>query len=295
MKIEGVIPALLTPFTEGGQEVDYEKACALAVRLADKGVHGVFVGGTTGEGPLLRLEERKRLLEEVLGAAGAQIKVVAHTGCFDTASTIELTRHAADAGAPAAGVIAPGFFGYDDASLEQHYCSIAAAVPGFPVLMYNLPGCAKNKLSASLILKLAESVDNIVGLKDSSGDLCHLNEVLGGAPAGFAVINGTDGYTFQALMGGASGCVTSTGNAYPELFLDIYNAVRAGEYAKAWETQVRLSKLCKLFGYGAMISTVKEALRMQGFDAGRVRAPQRELNDSEKASLKKGLVELGLL
>ena len=100
----GVIPALLTPFTKGGKHVDYEKGAGLAGFLADKGVHGLFVAGTTGEGMLMTLDERKRLLETVVKAVGKRVDVIAHTGCLDTASTIELTCHAAQAGARAAGI-----------------------------------------------------------------------------------------------------------------------------------------------------------------------------------------------
>ena len=103
----GVIPALLTPFTEGGKEVDFERAAGLAEFLADKGVNGLFVAGTTGEGMLMSLDERKQLLEIVVKAVGTRVDVIAHTGCMDTASTIDLTCHAAQAGAKAAAVPEP--------------------------------------------------------------------------------------------------------------------------------------------------------------------------------------------
>jgi len=151
----GVIPALLTPFTKGGKSVDFEKAAGLAGFLADKGVNGLFVAGTTGEGMLMTLDERKRLLETVIKAVGTRVDVIAHTGCMDTASTIELTCHAAQAGAKAAGVVAPWFFGYDNLALEMHYRAVAGAVKGFPIMFYNLPACARNALSAAFMVDLA--------------------------------------------------------------------------------------------------------------------------------------------
>src|SRR3990167_1986906 len=93
-RLEGLVPALLTPFTKGGAQVDYDRACALACRLADQGVAAVFPCGTTGEGFLMTLDERKKLIAEVVQAVRGRIKVIVHSGCFDTASTIELTRHA---------------------------------------------------------------------------------------------------------------------------------------------------------------------------------------------------------
>jgi dihydrodipicolinate synthase/N-acetylneuraminate lyase len=293
--LEGVIPAILTPFTEGGKHVDYEKARALARRLADQGVYGVFPCGTTGEGMIMTLEERKRLVKELVEEVGDRIKIVAHTGTFDTATTIELTRQAMEDGAAAAGVVTPGFYGYDADALKSHYLAVAKAVPGFPVLLYNIPGCARNVLTPDLVLDLARNVDNIVGMKDSGGSMQALSVILGGKPEGFNVINGVDEYTFQAYVAGANGSVSSTANVVPELFLDIFNNVRAGKLKDAWQAQIKLTQACGLFNYGAMVAYYKEGLRLKGFDAGHVRPPQRPLTDAEKDSFRKGLEQAGML
>jgi len=290
--LEGVIPALLTPFTKNGENVDYEKACALAVRLAGQGVHGIFPCGTTGEGLLMTLGERKQLIAELVAAVGKKVKVIAHTGCLDTASTIELTRHAMECGAAAAGVVAPGFFGYDDAALARHYALVAGAVKGFPVLLYNIPGCAKNNLSPELIAQLAAKHDNIAGMKDSSGNMAALTRILAGMAKGFNVINGVDEYTYQALLAGANGSVSSTANVVPELFLAIFNGVRKGELKKAWASQVKLAAACTLFQYGKMVAYYKEGMRLRGFDAGHVRAPQRELTAPERNAFAKQFEQL---
>lgn len=293
--IHGVFPALLTPFTKGGAKVDYDRACALALRLAKQGVHGVFVCGTTGEGPLMSLAERKQLLEEVVGAAGKRIKVIAHTGCFDTASTIELTQHAAKVGAAAAGVVTPGFYTFDDESLYRHFKSVADSAQGFPVLLYNIPGCVKNVIKPALVIRLANTVDNIVGMKDSGGSIASFNEVLLGAPSGFAAINGVDEYSMQALVAGGSGCVSSTANVVPELFLAIYNAVRKGDLKKAWQAQEKLCRACALFHYGALVARYKEGLRLRGFDPGYVRPPQRELTADERKEFSANMKKSGLI
>ena len=158
-KLEGVYPALLTPFTKGGTKVAYERACGLAERLAKQGVHGLFVCGTTGEGPLMTLDERKQTLQEVVNAVGKKVKVIAHTGCFDTASAIELTRHAQKIGAAAAGVVTPGFYTFDDTCIYNHFKSVADSVKGFPVLLYNIPGCVKNVIKPALVHRLAHDVE----------------------------------------------------------------------------------------------------------------------------------------
>lgn len=293
-RLEGVIPALLTPFTAGGAEVDYDKVRGLVSHLARQGVHGVFPCGTTGEGMLMSVAERKKVIEEVVAEAAGRIKVIAHTGSFDTATTIELTRHAQEAGAYAAGIVTPGFYGYDNAALTAHFKAIVAAVPGFPILLYNIPGCARNNLSPDLITTLAREVDTIVGMKDSSGNMGALSTVLASKPADFTVINGVDEYSFQALMAGAKGSVSSTANVIPEVFLSIFHNVRSGNLEAAWESQVKLCKACHLFHYGAMVAYYKEGLRLRGFDPGYVRGPQRELTPEEKSAFAKAVEAAGL-
>ena len=291
----GVIPALLTPFTKGGKSVDFEKAAGLAGFLADKGVNGLFVAGTTGEGMLMTLDELKRLLETVIKAVGTRVDVIAHTGCMDTASTIELTCHAAQAGAKAAGVVAPWFFGYDNLALEMHYRAVAGAVKGFPIMFYNLPACARNALSAAFMVDLAGKVENIQGVKDSSGDFVHMGEILSHAPKGFVVINGVDNYSYQALVTGAHGCVASAANVVPELFLAIIKSVKKGDLAGAWKHQQKLSAAAKLLRYGAMVAYYKEGVRLRGFDAGYVRMPQRELSAKEKRDFAQAMQAAGLI
>jgi len=294
-KIEGIFPALLTPFTKGGVKVDFERACGLADRLAKQGVHGLFVCGTTGEGPLMTLEERKQTLQEVVNAVGKKVKVIAHTGCFDTASTIELTRHAQKIGAAAAGVVTPGFYTFDDTCIYNHFKSVADSVKGFPVLLYNIPGCVKNVIKPALVHRLAHDVENIVGMKDSGGNISAFNEVLIGVPKDFIAINGVDEYSMQALVAGGAGCVSSTANVVPELFLSIFNNVRKGDLKKAWASQVKLCGACAAFHYGALVARYKEGVRLRGFDPGYVRPPQRELTKEEKKELAKTMKSAGLL
>ncbi len=295
LKLEGIISAILTPFTKNGVKVDYEKACALAIRLADQGVHGIFVCGTTGEGFLMTVEERMRLLEELIGAVGKRINVIAQTGHFDTGTSIKLTRHAQKAGAVAAAVIAPGFYTYDNTALKLHYKMIANAIKGFPIMLYNLPSCAKNLLTPALIFELSTKYNNIMGIKDSSRDMALLSRVLGDAPDEYIIINGVDEYTYQAYLTGAHGSVSSTANVFPELFLNIYTNVKKSNFEEAWETQKIINHVCELFNYGKMVAFYKEGLRLRGFDPGYVRPPQRELIPAERQRLAKRLEHMDLI
>ncbi len=293
--VEGVISAMVTPFTQGGTYVDFDKVGPLASLIVRRGASGLFVCGTTGEGMLMSPEERKETLEEVIQAVGKKAKVIAHTGCLELASTIELTQHAQEVGAYAAGAVTPAFYSYDDRSLIQYYKALAKAVPDFPILLYNIPGCAKNSLSPELVLRLAESTENIVGLKDSAGDLPSLIEILENAPKGFQVINGVDDYGLQAILSGVKAAVSGTSSVTIELYCRIFDLASKGKLKAAAKAQAKLTKSAKALEYGVKTAVFKEGLRLQGFDAGYVRPPQRELTAAEKRALAKTLKELGFI
>lgn len=292
--VEGIIVAVVTPFTKGGEFVDFDKIGPLVDHMKKQGAGGLFPCGTTGEGHLCTTEERKEILAEVLKAAGKKTPVIAHTGAMDTATTIELTRHAREAGAQGAAVVAPCFYGYDDTALEAYYKAVAKAVPDFPILLYNIPSCAGNHLSPALIKKLDESCDNIVGIKDSSGSMPLLTRLFGQASKNFAVINGADEQGYQALVAGGKTVVSGSSNAYIDLYADIYKNVKKNNLKKAWEAQLRLERATRLFVYGGGLGALKEIMRLRGLDPGFVRPPQRELSAAEKKRLAKGVEAEGL-
>lgn len=294
-KLNGVVPAMITPFTEGGREVDYDKARGVASHLAKAGVHGLFLAGTTGEGMLLSLDERKRLLEEVIDEVGDKLNVIAHTGTLDTLGACELSAHAFEVNAAGVAVMTPAFFRLDEAAIIDHYRDVAASVGDNGIMLYNIPGLTKNPLSPALILKLANEIPNIIGLKESGGRMQHLNMILAARAEGFTVFNGVDEYSAQALITGADGSVASTANVVPQLFLGIYNAVQANDYQTAWEHQKTLIQACGFFHYGAMLAYYKEGLRLLGVDPGHCRKPTRVLTKSEADNLARGLESIGVI
>lgn len=294
-KLQGIVPALVTPFSKDGTKVEFEKAQAVAMHLVKQGVHGLFVAGTTGEGPLMSVAERKQLLESVIDAVGKKVMVIANTGTFDTPSTIELCRHAQEAGAVACGVASPAFYTFDRASLLGHYVAVAKSVPSFPVMLYNIPGCTHNPLELDLILEIAKTCSNISGIKDSSGRFQNMSALLANRPKDFRVFNGVDEYAMQAVITGADGIVASTANVLPKLFIKIYEAAKKGNIKEAWKHQQVLNEACGMFQYGKMVAFYKEGLRLQGVDPGFVRAPQRQLTKEEAKGLAKGLKKLGLI
>lgn len=295
LKLSGILPALVTPFTRGGGNVDYERACAFASTLADRGVDGLFVCGSTGEGLLMTLEERKQLAEEIIGAVGKRVRVVVQTGCLDTAGTIALTRHAGDAGAIATAVYAPSLYKYDDRALFAHFQRVAKAAPEVPLFLYNIPQFTGNALSPTLVCDLARKVDSVVGIKDSSGELAYLSRVSATAPKGFVTLNGADELSFQAYLSGAAGSVSMMANVVPELFISILRCVKDGNLKRALKDQRRLVEAKIAVGNGQLLAALKEAIRLQGYDVGYVRPPHRELGPTEKRNLVKGLEKIGLV
>jgi dihydrodipicolinate synthase/N-acetylneuraminate lyase len=281
-KMEGIVTAMVTPFTRGGEFVDFDKIAGIAEGILGFGVHGLFVCGTTGEGLLMHADERREVLREALSVARKRAKVIAHTGALDTATTIELTRDAAEAGAHAAAIVAPSFYPYDDRAIEEYYAAIAKAVPDFPVFLYNIPGFARNKISIDSVLRLAEAHDNIVGIKDSSGDMCYLGKLIAAVPKGFLVFNGCDEFGHQALAAGCVGAVSGTSNAFGDIYVKLFNAARANKHDEARKQQHRLNRVCAGLTYGGTLAMFKQAMRLRGIEAGYTRPPQRSLTAQEK-------------
>lgn len=293
--IRGIICANLTPFTKGGKEIDHPKLHKLIRFLQEKGVHGLFVGGTTGEGLVMSIEERKELLESVLKCVNKKIMVIPHTGTFDLRSTMELTAHAVEKKVYAVGIVAPGYYYYDEDALYKYFSTIASEFPSIPILLYNIPSCARNFLPNSLIIKLAQKHKNIVGIKDSTGNMVNLSELLLQKPTSFTVINGVDEYGYQAFLAGTQAAVSGTSNVAPEIYLGVYENVMKRKLPEAWIYQSQLTKLCQVLQYGKNLAIFKQALKLRGIDAGFVRPPHRELTKQEISKLETTLKSIKLI
>ena len=294
LDLRGVICPVVTPFDEQSQ-IDYESTGELVEFLIDHEIHGLMVGGTTSEGMLLRMEERKVLTEFLIRHVGGRIPVIVHTGCINTADTIGLTLHAADAGATAAAMILPYYFTLDDDSLFLHFTRAARAVPDLPLFIYTFPGNAKNDLSPELLKRLRDAVPNIVGVKSSNPLLTRFQEYLEVGGDGFLAFNGVDGLMLPALAMGASGQISGNANVFPEVFCDLYDAFLAGDLERARSLQALVDRIRLVFKDGLHPAYFKAALALRGIQAGRVRAPMRELSKQELAEMERGMRETGLV
>lgn len=285
---------MVTPLNERDR-IDHPAVRQVVEFLLARGIDCLMVGGTTGEGMLLRVEERRALLTTVIDAVAGQSPVIAHTGCINTADTVELTRHAAAAGATAASVIAPYFYTLDDESLFNHYLAAARAVPGFPVFVYAFPGNAKNDVSPSLLERLIGAAPNIVGCKSSNPDLIRFQGYVRAGGEGFLPFNGVDGLMLPALALGSKAQVSGNSNVCPEAFGELYEAFQAGDLARARAAQAHINRIRAVLHDGITPAFFKLGLTLRGVPAGRVRPPMRELRDEEARAVERGLGELGVI
>ncbi len=265
----GVFPALVTPFTKEG-ELD-EAALRRLVRFCLPHVDGFVPCGTTGEFVYMSPDERQRVLEVVLDEVGGRKPVIAGTGAASTRQAIELAERAWKAGASACLVVTPYFLHPSDKGIYQHFYEIAKAVD-IPIILYNIPQTVDRYLPRQVIEDLAD-IPNIVGLKDSSGNLAYMLEVLEFAGDRIALLVGHDEVVLPALAAGASGMILASAQVFPEIWQRIYRAVGEGDLATARKLQRSVQKLARIFCRHGGAVAVKAALNMMGVKVGRPRRP----------------------
>ncbi len=291
----GVVPAIPTPFTADGREVDVDALRRIVRHVVDGGVHGIMTTGGTGEFPHLSREERRLVQEIVAAEAAGAVTIFAGTSACATWEAIELTRDAAEAGADAAILVPPYYFGIPDEMLYGFFADIAAA-GGLPVVVYNNPLYTGNSLSPTLIAKLMK-VDGIVGLKQSQDDLGQLVEALRLAgPTGRNLCTGIDSQFYAALCVGAHGIFSTAASIVPAPMVRLWDLVQEGDHDGALAQHRALQPLNRFLEYDpGYVSPTKEALRMLGLDCGPVRRPLPDFPSSERPALEDALAGLGVL
>jgi len=291
-KPKGIIPAMVTPIDEKG-EVNEVVLRKLVDYLIEGGVHGLFPVGSQGEFYALGKEEKKIIIEIILDQAKGKVPIYAGTGAITTKETITLTKMAEDIGADAVSIITPFFISPTQDELYDHYFSVARSTR-LPVLLYNNPGRTGVNLSAGLVARLSK-VDNIVGIKDSSGDMTLISEYIRKTDDDFSVLAGRDTLIYGTLLYGGKGAISATANVVPKLVTEIYEAYIRGDIDRAKQAQAMLAPLRLAFSLGSFPVVIKDALKLIGIDVGDARAPISSLSKDKKEILKNILKELGVL
>ena len=292
LAVKGIIPAMVTPL-DRNEEIDEAGIRGIINYLIDSGVHGIFVCGSQGESYALTEDEKKRVIEISVDEVNGRVPVYAGTGAVTTKMTIELSRYAVNVGADAVTIVTPYFIKQSQDELYMHYKRIAESVDS-PILIYNNPGRTNVNLEAETVKKLAE-IDNIVGIKDSSGDLTLTAQYIMKCPDEFAVLAGRDSLILATLLYGGKGAVAATANVAPRLVVGIYENFIKGDLEKARELQFKILPLRLAFSLGTFPVVVKEAMNLMRKPSGPAKSPVSPLPEEKKRKLKLLLEELNLI
>jgi len=274
----GVLPALITPFTDDGSAIDTGALTALVDRVINAGVGGLVPGGSTGEFTTLTNGERRLLVEVTVEAAAGRVAVVAGTGALSTRETVELSVHAEQAGAAAVMVVPPFYDALSWRELVAHYTAVADAID-VPIMYYNLPSATGVKLTAAQLSELP-----ISSLKDTGGDFAAATELI--QTDGPTLLNGWDTLTFAALAAGVSAVVWGTASIIPEQCVELHRLLIDDlDLSAARELWSRLWPLCQFLEAQSYPAAVKAGCRLMGDTTGPVRAPLLALEDSATSEL----------
>ncbi len=287
-----VVTAMVTPFNEN-LEVNYDAAQALAELLVQTGSTGLVVSGTTGESPTLTHEEKVTLFRKVKEAVGNRAAVIAGTGSYDTAESVHLSQEAERVGVDGLLLVAPYYNRPSQEGLYQHFKTIAHAVD-LPVMIYNIPGRTGVNVEPATLLRLAE-INNIVAVKEASGNLNQMSEICASAPDGFLVYSGDDSLTLPLLAVGGVGVVSVASHVVGRDIQRMCEAFFAGQVQEAAKLHHRMLPLFKALFCTTNPVPVKAALNMMGANVGGVRLPLVEANEKEKEIVRKALRDYGLL
>lgn len=292
MSFRGIIPPVATPFSESG-ELDLPRLRWFIDRLITGGVHSVFVLGTNSEFYALDEAEKQAVIATAVEHVAGRVPVLAGTGAETTREAERLTRMAEREGVQGVSVITPYFIMPTQKELEDHYRRVAGAT-GLPLLLYSNPvTCGGLRIEAETADKLA-AVPNIVGIKDSSGDLTLVADLIRRVPPSFSVLQGRDTLIYSALDLGAVGAIPATGNIAPKLLVEIYEKFMAGDREGSRAAQARLHPLRLALNLCTPPGGVKAALALLGESIGPCRAPIAPLDPAKKPAMEKALREAGL-
>ena len=277
-----VVTAMITPMRADGA-VDYAEAKRIAAWLCDHGSTGLVVAGTTGEGPTLTDDEKIRLFREIVTAVGSRAKVIANTGGNDTRRSVELSKQAESCGVDALLVVGPYYNKPPQAGLIEHFTTIADAV-NLPIVIYNIPGRTAVNVLPDTLASLARH-RHIVGVKESSGDVMQISDVITKVPRDFDVYSGDDHMTLAVLAIGGCGVVSVASHIAGDDIAALCRAFASGDTARAASIHASLLPLVKaLFAVTSPIP-VKAAMRRFGFETGRCRPPLCVLTQDQERAL----------
>jgi len=292
MGLEGIITALITPFTRDFNLNEDGLRQLIDFQLSG-GVTSFFICGTYGLGPIMSVNERKKVAEVVVESVGSRGRVIVHVGSLNIDTTLELARHAEDIGVYAIASLPPYYYVYDDEAVINYFKKLVSHV-GIPVYLYNNPARTGVRITSELLRKLADV--GVAGVKDSSFDIVRFYEDLTLVdPSRFEFIIGTEALLLPAMVVGVRSCISGLSNVFPELVVKLYKLVSGGDYVNASKLHLEVIKVRKVLHLVPTIPAIFEVLRFRGIDVGIPKPPLRSLSGKEVELLRDELLRLGVL
>jgi len=289
---KGAMVAIVTPFKNGS--VDEETYRELIEFQIENGTDAIVPCGTTGESATLSMEEHERVIEIAIEQVNKRVPVIAGTGSNNTAEAIHLTEHAKNAGADGALMICPYYNKPTQDGLYEHFKKVAETV-NIPIILYNIPGRTSVNMEPATIAKLAK-IPNIVGVKEASGSMKQITDIISMCDDDFAVISGEDYLTFPLLCVGGKGVISVVSNVAPKDMSDLCKLFEEGKFEEAKKLFYKMLPLCHVMFVETNPAPVKAALKMMGkIPSDEVRLPLAPMKESSKEKLRAVIKEYGLI
>jgi len=297
MKVDwmrGCATALVTPFKADGT-VDEQRMRALVERQINGGVRLLVPCGTTGESATMSEAEDAAVIGLTVEVARGRARVIAGAGSNATAAAIEYSQRARDLGADAVLQVAPWYNKPTQEGLYAHFRAIAESIPETPIMLYNVPGRTSSNIAAQTVLRLANDCENIVAIKEASGNLSQIMEILRERPANFCVLSGDDAVTLPLIALGGEGIVSVASNEIPDLMSQMTELALDGNWTEARALHYRLLPLMEVNFIESSPGPVKAAMAMMGLLAENFRLPLVPIQEKSRVKIREVLTELGVL
>jgi 4-hydroxy-tetrahydrodipicolinate synthase len=291
MNFGQVLTAMVTPFDQNG-EIDFNATKMLVEHLITNGTDSLVVAGTTGESPTLTTEEKIELFKCVVEAAAGRVHVIAGTGSNNTQASMSLTKLAEETGVDGIMLVAPYYNKPSQEGLYQHFKTIAEST-SLPVMLYNIPGRSIVNISVETVVRLSE-IPNVVSIKEASGNLDAMAEIISKTPSDFTLYSGDDGLTIPVLAIGGAGVISVASHIIGNDMQEMINAFKNGDVQKAAATHRNLLPIMRALFIAPSPSPVKAALNLNGIQVGGVRLPMVPLSNKEQSALEEVLQTSGI-
>ena len=287
-----LLTAMVTPFNADGS-VNYEKAADLAEWLINNGSDGLVVAGSTGEAATMSAEEKLELFRVVVNRINKRVPVIAGTGSNNTADSVKMTKMAEAMGVDGALIVGPYYNKPTQEGFYQHFAAVAQST-GLPIIVYNVPGRTGVNMTAETTLRIARDFNNVIAIKEASGNITQMDDIIKNKPENFNVISGDDGITFPLITLGAVGVISVIGNAFPREFSRMTRLALQGDFANALTIHHKFTELFNLLFVDGNPAGVKSMLNAMGMIENKLRLPLVPTRITTFEAIRKVLNELNI-